>query len=66
MYSIHILETYMHFDVKIFNKDGLEKVWDCGIIQNSNEESDHDKPSTTPELSYHEMFPNMKANARLF
>nr|GMC80484.1 B3 domain-containing protein Os01g0723500-like [Ipomoea batatas]GME15681.1 B3 domain-containing protein Os01g0723500-like [Ipomoea batatas] len=38
----------MHFDVKIFNKDGLEKVWDCGVIQYSNEESDHDKPSTTP------------------
>ncbi|XP_031128675.1 putative B3 domain-containing protein At5g66980 [Ipomoea triloba] len=38
----------MHFDVEIFIKDGLEKVWDCGVIQNSNEESDHDNPSTTP------------------
>ncbi|XP_031127743.1 B3 domain-containing protein Os12g0591400-like [Ipomoea triloba] len=37
----------MHFDVKIFNKDGLEKVWDTYAIQNSNEESDHDNPSTT-------------------
>ncbi|XP_019179009.1 PREDICTED: B3 domain-containing protein Os01g0723500-like [Ipomoea nil] len=39
----------MHFDVKIFNKDGREKMWDSNFIQNSNEESDHDNPST-PDL----------------
>jgi len=38
----------MHFDVKIFNKDGREKMWDSDVIQKSNEESDHDdNPSTT-------------------
>nr|GMC80247.1 dynamin-related protein 1C [Ipomoea batatas] len=38
----------MHFDVKIFNKDGREKMWDSDVIEKSNEESDHDdNPSTT-------------------
>nr|GME12107.1 B3 domain-containing protein Os01g0723500-like [Ipomoea batatas] len=38
----------MYFDVKIFNKDGREKMWDSDVIRKSNEESDHDdNPSTT-------------------
>nr|GMC87041.1 B3 domain-containing protein Os01g0723500-like [Ipomoea batatas] len=53
VHDFHISQTIGNddkekkFDFKIFNKDGREKMWDSDI-QNPNEESDHDNPSTTP------------------